>query len=1112
MRRGTSQTVSTAAKAMILAIVACTTYALSVPYRSQKPDKTDAPAPNVIRIEPNQPVKLDFSPGQTRIVQFSLGAGQYTNLSLDQRQTSLIAELTSPRGAKIIEANNRPRLATDIEHLPFIATESGTYNLTLKTNKTWGGPWTCEIKLQQPETATPQDESRVALWKAYQSGIQLIYERTPEARPRAIEQFTTALQLARDLGDRVQEGKVLFNLSSLYRGMKELQKSDDYRNQSLAVLRDSGDDSALADELLIIGIQKDGAGMQRDAIATFQETVSLGRSSGNLAVEAAALGNIGGCYSTLGEYDQALSYLQRAVELLRKLGIMSSLYYNLSEIGRIYSLQGNVQGAIAAFDETFQISQQAGDDPPCKPLFKAGFLYYSLSDWQSAAYYLEKALPSCQKLNYEDEAVTLAGLGSVYGQLGDTQKANQYFEDALAKDRARKMAWGEAIALAGRGQFRESLGYKQQALADLTAARTLFHDNSDPLLESSALNSLGNIHLSLKETDKAKEEFSQALEISRRIGDPNNEAAALLGLSMIERDSGRMEAALADAKRSLAIVESLRIKIPSYTLRSSYFASVNKNYETYIDLLMRMHHQDASKGFAATAMEVNERSRARSLIEMLNESNADIRQGVPPELLNRERNIKEALNAKTSEQILLLSSLHQKEKAADFKKAIDSLTVQYSEIQSEIRSTSPRYAALTQPQTLTVREIQEQVLDPDTLLLEYSLGDEHSFLWTVTPTSLDVYELPKRKEIEASAQRVLNLLTARQQTSGEMQSSGITQADSDYWTEAAALSKTLLGPVVAQLGNKRLAVVASGALQYIPFAALPEPVDQKISDHRPLIFDHEIVSLPSASLLAIGRRNLQKRTAATKSLAVIADPVFEKNDPRIKQFATKTSTQPPTSQMGNVNQNALLRATREVEGSDSRGFSRLLYSRVEANKILSTVGDQSDRFAALDFAANRKTAFSAELGKYRYIHFATHGLLDEVHPELSGLVLSLVDEKGQQQDGFLRLHDIYNLKLSADLVVLSACRTGLGKQIKGEGLVGLTQGFMYAGSPRVVASLWKVQDDSTAELMTSFYNAMLKEGKRPAAALREAQLAMLRKKQWQAPFYWAAFVIQGEWK
>ena len=156
---------------------------------------------------------------------------------------------------------------------------------------------------------------------------------------------------------------------------------------------------------------------------------------------------------------------------------------------------------------------------------------------------------------------------------------------------------------------------------------------------------------------------------------------------------------------------------------------------------------------------------------------------------------------------------------------------------------------------------------------------------------------------------------------------------------------------------------------------------------------------------------------------------------------------------------------------------------------------------------------SAEFGQYRIIHLATHGLLNSTHPELSGIVLSLVDQHGQPQDGFLRLHEIYNLKLPAELVVLSACQTALGKEVRGEGLVGLTRGFMYAGAPRVVASLWKVDDKATAELMKRFYQAMLGEQRmRPAAALRAAQVEMLKQKEWEDPYYWAAFVLQGEWK
>jgi CHAT domain-containing protein len=193
------------------------------------------------------------------------------------------------------------------------------------------------------------------------------------------------------------------------------------------------------------------------------------------------------------------------------------------------------------------------------------------------------------------------------------------------------------------------------------------------------------------------------------------------------------------------------------------------------------------------------------------------------------------------------------------------------------------------------------------------------------------------------------------------------------------------------------------------------------------------------------------------------------------------------------------------------GLPRLHFSRDEA-KAIAAVAPWGTNLMALDFQANRATATTGDLSQYRILHFATHGLLNSTHPELSGLVLSLVDQAGQPQDGFWRLHDIYNLKLNAELVVLSACQTGLGKDIKGEGLVGLTRGFMYAGTPRVVASLWQVDDVATAELMKRFYRGMLQQEQRPAAALRAAQLEMLGKKQWTHPFYWAAFTLQGEWK
>jgi CHAT domain-containing protein len=384
---------------------------------------------------------------------------------------------------------------------------------------------------------------------------------------------------------------------------------------------------------------------------------------------------------------------------------------------------------------------------------------------------------------------------------------------------------------------------------------------------------------------------------------------------------------------------------------------------------------------------------------------------------------------------------------------------------------------------------------------------------------------------------VRELLTAPQSQPGDTEAkyqARVKEAREGYWTQAAVLSRMLLGPAASQLGRKRLLIVADGALQYLPFGALPAPETERQRDGEterrrdgetggqgdkgtrrqeksairnpqsaiptPLIVNHEIVHLPSASALAVLRRELAGRKPAAKTVAVLADPVFSADDARVKTGAkTQTGESAPSPD--------LTRAINDVRGE----LRRLLLTRDEAEAILS-VTPRTGALGALDFRANRATAVSDELSRYRIVHFATHGLLNSEHPELSGVVLSLVDERGLQQDGFLRLHEIFNLRLPAELVVLSACQTGLGKEVKGEGLVGLTRGFMYAGAARVVASLWQVNDAATAELMKRFYRRMLQDGMRPAAALRAAQVEMWRRPQWRSPFYWGGFVLQGEWK
>jgi CHAT domain-containing protein len=578
---------------------------------------------------------------------------------------------------------------------------------------------------------------------------------------------------------------------------------------------------------------------------------------------------------------------------------------------------------------------------------------------------------------------------------------------------------------------------------------------------------------------------------------------------------------------ALKIIDALRTNIASQELRASFIASERRNYELYTDLMMRLHKERPSEGYDAAALQANEHARARSLVELLTEARVDIRQGIDPALLERERSLQRLLNAKAERQIRLLSSKHTEEQAAAAVKEIDALTTQYQEVQAQIRATSPRYTALTQPQPLTLPEIQRQALDDDTLLLEYALGEERSYLWLVSPHSITSFELPARAVVEDATRRVYDLLTARvrqmpDETAAQRRAR-IARSDKDYPAAAAALSRETLGPVAAQLGKKRLVIVSDGALQYIPFAILPKPAGSTATGGKkavigsPLMLEHEIVSLPSASTLAVMRRELAGRHPAPKIAAVLADPVFESNDPRVKTAAG--AQQKPAGDQDN-RQDTALKTTFIPRALDETGvvnpgqpIPRLPYSQREA-AIIQSLAPERLRKLALGFEASYATATSSELSEYRIVHFATHGLLNSKQPELSGILLSLVDERGQpQENGLLRLGEIYNLKLPAELVVLSACQTALGKDVKGEGLVGLTRGFMYAGAARVMASLWAVEDRATGELMKRFYEGMLGERKlRPADALRQAQIAMWRKAEWRSPYYWGAFTIQGEWK
>jgi CHAT domain-containing protein/tetratricopeptide (TPR) repeat protein len=851
------------------------------------------------------------------------------------------------------------------------------------------------------------------------------------------------------------------------------------------------------------------------AIEKFEAALPLLRSTGDRREEADTLYGLGYAHNYAGEKQKALVFYQQEVLLRQALADRRGEAQTLNNIGAVYSLIGETQQALDYYRRALPLLRAVGDSQvEAITLNNIGALYRQLGDLRQAAEYFKQALPLMRAENDDKgQAHALNNLGQISAALAEEEQALEFFNRSLIISRANNDKRTEAGTLHNIGLVYDSLGETGNASDYFNRAHPMLIAAGDRYRQGATLIALGRVNHSLGATEKALENLHQALSLCRTTGNRAGEANALYHLARVELGRGDLAQARAQMAESLDIIESLRGKVAGWQLRASFLATAQEYYEFGVDLLMRSHRQRPSEGHDAAAIETNERAIARSLLESLSEARADIRGGVDASLLERERALERKLVTETESQARLLSGQHTEAQAAAANNRIEAIIAQYNEVQAQIRASSPRYAALTQPVPLKLKDIQSQALDNDTLLLEYALGKERSYLWAVTPSSITSYELPKRAEIEAAVRLVYDSFSI----------GGADPASKRGAEASRALSRMLLGPVAEQLGTRRLLIVATGALQYLPFGALPLPETGRQGDgatgrrrkprpvapsprrpvsYKPLIADHEIVNLPSASTLAVLRRELSSRAPAAKQIAVLADPVFDRADSRVKTVA---EVEAPRNRADRV------QLAGEAQESGLTRFDRLRSTRREAEEIIaSNRGGES--LKALDFEASRATATSERLTQFRIVHFATHGLLDSQHPELSGLIFSLVDERGQPQNGILRAHEVYNLKLGADLVTLSGCQTALGKEVKGEGLLGLTRGFMYAGTPRVVASLWRVPDRATAELMKRFYHGLLVEGLSAAAALRAAQISVRKEKHWAAPYYWAAFVLQGEWK
>jgi CHAT domain-containing protein/Tfp pilus assembly protein PilF len=1057
-----------------------------------------------------------------------LSAGQFARIVVDQPAVDAVLVLIGPDGQQLAEVNNCAQFES--EYLSLIAETDGAYQLKVSASDPRAARASYKIRVEDWRQATPRDSQFVDAERKFSEATRLSQRGKADSLPQATAMYEAALQRWRELGERQYEMKTLIYLGVVSEKQQKFQRFIELYALALPIARELGDRRYEARSLSGIGWGWHNLGEYRKALEYYQLALDIRQSLGVGRDLAQTLTAIALIHTELGEATLALEAYQRSLPLARSSGDKVQYAFALNSMALLHIRLNEHYNAINLLQESLPLWRETGNRyGEASALNLMGMAYSHLFDMQNAIDYYTQSIELAEKTgNRYSAAQTNNNLGVQYWRLQDYDRALACYESALRFWRNLGNGPEELKTLNNLGLLYiakddpdKALDLFKTALGDRANGKYLPIDAF--ILNNIALSHLrrGEINHSPEELQLALEWYQRALPIIRENGDKQSEVRALSGKSEAHLMLDQTELARTEIDRAIAITENIRTSItsPGYRVLSQQW--MTRVYKLQANALMWLHHQNPSAGYDELAFRASEQCRLRALLDLLSESRIDLNQGVDARYITQLKELQLKLESSETRRAQALNR-KQSEKLAEIEKEIEELIRQMDLIDAEIRACNPQYAALKASTPLTHSEIQRQLLDGDTILLEYMLSPNAAYLWLVTADSISSYKIPDAKKIPQVAKRVRELLDSRKQppdgaTLKEIHALQIREK-AEFDQAASELSQMILGPVAEKLGKKRLLIVGDDILQYIPFGVLPDPARrQNQRSYVPLIANHEIVALPSASVLATLRRIRTGRSTAPRALAVLADPVFSSVDERVginaRAKIESATESPAVAVTGNGSTAAKIVTDVERSAADSgvQSFKRLLFSRQEAEAITGLL-PASERLQALDFAADRRLALSGKLGEYRILHFATHGFLNSKTPALSGLVFSLVDEQGQPRNGFLRLHEIYNLKLNADLVVLSGCQTALGQEVSGEGLIGLTRGFMYAGAPRVVASLWNVNDQATANLMKLFYQGMLKDGLRPAAALRAAQIAMWKADPNVVPYRWGAFILQGDWR
>lgn len=875
-----------------------------------------------------------------------------------------------------------------------------------------------------------------------------------------------------------------------------------------------------------------------EADSYLDDAISSSQQKGYIAGEAEALLTLSKCQD-FTDHELAIKSAQKSLELSSSIHSKPGIASAYSGLSEFQMLQSNIIEASKSSEAALQIWRELGmPDEEASSLITLGFIEYRKGAWQSCLAYLtqaqslidEKAEP--YKMGRINGGIAEAFIESGMPETGLTksQEAREYYRLAEDPRGVTIMTWeiGKTHFLLGNyaeaekallkamyeatemkdplvvaichdflGRTYSANGDQTSSLQHFELAFNLFTQIGNPREAARTRALMGQVYERQGKIEKARHLFQMAQEEFSKLADRVNQSAALYALGRLELKSNNLDVAEKYLRQSMEVTENIRRVSTSGDLMAAFSATVHDRYESYVECLMRKSVTQASKSLVVRAFETSELSRARSLTELLRTTQTILVPGIEPQLAEREKSLRQSLKVKEDSRVTLLAKDYTHEQLRALDAELEELEKQYQEVTQIIRSRYPSYQQVTAPTTLDLQQIQEQVIvDDQTLLLEYSLGLNRSYVWAVTRNELKSYELPPLNQINEAAQKVYNLLRT---SAGTKNAYELAQATRE-------LSQMVISPLTAELNKSRLIVVADGPLHYIPFQILTPAT----AGDQPLVATTEIVNSPSASILGQLRQEAFRKKPPTKTLAAFGDPVFASNYAQRKE--SDSNSYVAASQ--DLQDERWRQSVRDIDAKgdsiDPTKIPSLYFAKHELLSLENIAGSQT--FLATGFDATPEKLKNTDLTEYAILHFATHGILNPKRPENSGLFLSTMTREGQPQNGFVGLEEIYRLHAPVTLVVLSACQTGLGKDVRGEGLIGLTRGFMYAGASSVVSSLWKVDDEVTAELMKHFYTNMLQRGMPPAAALRAAQNSIREQPQWSSPYYWAAFTFQGDYQ